>query len=212
MILSPNILDFRYFSGIMLRKKKERILEMNTDEKAVLKKAQLVSHWSSQKLYYCTGKKHQRAWAVKRGEVYFVDLGENVGSEENKIRPVVVLQSNSYNFKSPVFTCAIISTSPMSIPDIQIPLVRTYPYVDNKGIQRTLFGTIDLGQIKTVGKERIISKKICSLSVSEMNEVDLKIFNSLGLNFIISAKNNTIESLMGKIEYLKNQLNNEQKS
>ena len=100
----------------------------------------------------------------------------------------------------------------MSIPDIQIPLVRTYPYVDNKGIQRTLFGTIDLGQIKTVGKERIISKKICSLSVSEMNEVDLKIFNSLGLNSIISAKNNTIESLMGKIEYLKNQLNNEQKS
>ena len=45
-----------------------------------------------------------------------------------------------------------------------------------------------------------------------MNEVDLKIFNSLGLNSIISAKNNTIKSLKGKIEYLKNQLNNEQKS
>ena len=40
-----------------------------------------------------------------------MDLGENIGSEENKIRPVVVIQSNAYNFKSPVFTVAIISSS-----------------------------------------------------------------------------------------------------
>lgn len=94
----------------------------------------------------------------------------------------------------------------MSIPDIQIPLTGTYPYVDNKGNQRNLSGTIDLGQIKTIGKERIISRKICNLSNSEMNAVDSRIFNALGLNSIISAKDNTIKSLEGKIEYLKNQL------
>ena len=56
------------------------------------------------KIILYIGKKRQRKWTVKRGEVYFVDLGENIGSEENKIRPVVVIQSNAYNFKSPVFT------------------------------------------------------------------------------------------------------------
>lgn len=33
-----------------------------------------------QKIYYHVGKTHQRRWTVKRGEVYFVDLGENIGS------------------------------------------------------------------------------------------------------------------------------------
>lgn len=178
---------------------------MNTDEnKIVLKKSQLISHWGAQKIFYCVSRKFKRNWSVKRGEVYFVDLGENVGSEENKLRPVVVLQSNAYNFKSPVFTCAIISTSPMTIPDIQIPITGTYPYVDNKGVQKKLSGTVDLGQIKTIGKERIISRKICELS--EMNEVNFKMFNALGLSSVINAKDNTIKSLEGKVEYLNKKL------
>lgn len=179
---------------------------MNPDERAVLGKSQAVNHWSAQKLYYHVGKKYQRNWTVKRGEVYFVDLGENVGSEENKLRPVVVLQSNAYNFGSPVFTCAIISTSAMTIPDIQVPITGTYPYTDNKGVARNLSGTIDLGQIKTIGKERIVSRRICRLSVAEMKDVDLKIFNAVGLSNVINAKDNTIKSLDGKIEYLKEQL------
>ena len=73
---------------------------MTQDEKNVLIKSQRINRWSAQKLYYNIGKKRQRKWTVKRGEVYFVDLGENIGSEENKIRPVVVIQSNAYNFKS----------------------------------------------------------------------------------------------------------------
>ena len=47
-------------------------------------KAQRISRWKAQKLYYSIGKQYQRKWTVKRGEVYFVGLGENVGSEENK--------------------------------------------------------------------------------------------------------------------------------
>lgn len=180
---------------------------MNDNEKAILCKAQNLNHWLSQKLYYCTGKAFQRNWNVKRGEVYFVDLGDNIGSEENKIRPVVVLQSNSYNFTSPVFTCAIISNSPMTILGIQVPIMGEYLYVDNKGVERKLAGTIDLGQIRTIGKERIVSKKICKL-ILEIKDIDSKIFNALGLSDIINSKNNTIKSLEGKIEYLKKRINN----
>lgn len=179
---------------------------MNADELKVLQKAQRISSWNSQKLYYTIGKTHQRTWTVKRNEVYFVDLGENIGSEENKIRPVVVLQANSYNFSSPVFTCAIISTSPMTISDIQIPITGTYTYNDN-GVSKQLIGTIDLGQIKTIGKERIVSRKVCKL-ITEVNEINEKLLNVFGLTNLIRSRDNVISSLAGKCEYLESKQKN----
>lgn len=179
---------------------------MTQEEKDVLTKSQKINRWNAQKLYYSVGKKCQQKWTVKRGEVYFVDLGENIGSEENKIRPVVVIQSNSYNFNSPVFTIAIISSSNLTIPDIQIPIKGIYPFVDENGIKKNLSGAIDLGQIKTIGKERIVSKKVCDLTV-EMPEIDQKLLNVLGLSSIMKKKENIIHSLSGKVDYLKQQLN-----
>ena len=181
------------------------VKRVTPEEKSVLVKSQKISRWNAQKLYYNIGKKSQRKWTVKRGEVYFADLGENIGSEENKIRPVVVLQSNAYNFHSPVFTVAIISSSTLTIPDIQIPITGKYPFVDENGTTKNLCGAIDPGQIKTIGKERIVSKKVCDLSV-EMKEVDIKLLNVLGLSSIIKKKDNLIQSLTGKVDYLKEQL------
>lgn len=177
---------------------------MNSDEKKVLQKSQKINSWNCQKLYYSIGKAYQRKWKVKRNEVYFVDLGENVGSEENKIRPVVVLQANAYNFSSPVFTCAIISTSPYTIPDIQVPITGTYAYTENK-IAKQLTGTVDLGQIKTIGKERIVSNVICTLS-DEVDEINEKLLNVFGIKSLIIKRDNIIHSLTGKCEYLKKQI------
>lgn len=179
---------------------------MNADTMKVLQKSQKISSWNCQKLYYSIGKTHQRKWTVKRNEVYFVDLGENIGSEENKIRPVVVLQANSYNFSSPVFTCAIISTSELTIPDIQVPITGEYTYTEN-GIDRQLSGTIDLGQIKTIGKERIVSKKICTLS-NENADINAKLLNIFGLSELIRKRDNIISSLIGRCEYYKNKTKN----
>ena len=39
-----------------------------------------------------------------------------------------------------------------------------------------------------------------------MNEVNLKMFNVLGLGSVINAKDNTIKSLEGKVEYLNKKL------
>lgn len=178
---------------------------MTQDEKNVLTKSQKINRWNAQKLFYNVGRKNQRAWTVKRGEVYFVDLGENIGSEENKIRPVVVIQSNAYNFKSPVFTVAIISSSSLTIPDIQIPITGTYSFTDENGVNKNLCGAVDLGQIKTVAKERIVSTKVCDL-LDEMEEIDSKLLNILGIGNIIKKRDNVIESLNGKVEYLKEKL------
>ena len=69
----------------------------------LLQKTSDLAIWFGQKLNIHVKKTHQRSWVVKRGEVYFVNLGQNIGSEENKIRPFVVIQSNAYGASSPVF-------------------------------------------------------------------------------------------------------------
>ena len=182
----------------------KHIMVVNNDTIDLLKKAQRISNWNSRKIYYNTLKKHQRKWSVKRGEVCFVDLGENIGSEENNLRHCVVLQSDAYNFSSPVFTCAIISNSKLTIPDIQVKITGNYPYIDEKNNHRKLTGTIDLGQIKTVAKERIV-KNIGMLG-AEMQEVDKKLFNALGLTTFVEKKENVIKSLEGKVKYLQEKL------
>ena len=173
---------------------------MNLETTELLQKAQRILRWNKRKLYYNISKKHQRSWTVKRGEVCFVDLGENIGSEENKLRPCVILQPDSYNFTSPVFTCAIISTSRLTIPDIQISITGNYQYLDENGASRLLTGTVDLGQIKTIAKERIIHN--IGMLTNEMQEIDRKLFNAFGLAPIITKKDNTIKSLEGKVKYL----------
>ncbi len=137
--------------------------------------------------------------------MYFADLGENIGSEENKLRPCLVLQADAYNFKSPVFTCAIISNSRLTIPDIQVPIIGSYTYYDERHNIKMLSGTIDLGQIKTIAKERIVNK--AGMLIEEMKEVDAKLFNALGLTATIVRKDNKIKSLEGKVKYLSEKLN-----
>lgn len=178
---------------------------MTPDEKKVMQQSQRYAKWLSQKIFHSVAKTNQRSWTVKRGEVYFVDLGQNIGSEENKVRPVVVLQANSYNFRSPVFTCAIISSSPVTITDIQIPITGSYSYTDDKGATQKLVGAVDLGQIKTIAKERIVTRKICLLN-AEIDEIDKKLLNAFGLSTLLTRRDNTIVSLQGKVDYLKNKI------
>lgn len=92
----------------------------------------------------------------------------------------------------------------MTIPDIQVQITGTYPYKDENGVNKILVGSVDLGQIKTIGKERIVNSKICMLK-QEIQEIDRKLLNALGLSSIIRSKENTIKSLQGKIEYMKKQ-------
>ena len=38
---------------------------------------------------------------VRRGDIFYADMGENVGSEQNGMRPVLVLQNDVGNEHSP---------------------------------------------------------------------------------------------------------------
>lgn len=40
----------------------------------------------------------------KRGDIYFVDFGQNIGSKQSGVRPAVIVSNNKANEHSPVVT------------------------------------------------------------------------------------------------------------
>lgn len=49
-------------------------------------------------------------WRKEKGEIFWCDLGENIGRETNKKRPVVVLSSSDRNKRMPNVTIAPITS------------------------------------------------------------------------------------------------------
>ena len=82
-----------------------------------------------------------------RGEVYFVDLRSAQGSEQQGIRPALIVSNNLHNQFSPVVTI--------------VPITHTVPkrhYPQNVGIPAGLIdqlpSTIYCGQIQTIDRRR----------------------------------------------------------
>lgn len=89
----------------------------------------------------------------KRGEIWTCEMGNNIGSEENKIRPVIIIQNNTGNDKSPTTIIIPISNKPKKIA-VHIELKRCdYILVENESEE--ISGTILCEQIKVISKARL---------------------------------------------------------
>lgn len=53
---------------------------------------------------------------IYRGEVYWCYLGENIGNEESKKRPVVIIQNQKGNDNSPTTIVAPITNATINLP------------------------------------------------------------------------------------------------
>lgn len=89
----------------------------------------------------------------KRGEIWTCQLGKNIGSEENKIRPVVIIQNDTGNEHSPTTIVVPISNIPKKIP-VHIELRRN-DYFLEKDETEEVTGTILCEQLKVVSKARL---------------------------------------------------------
>jgi mRNA interferase MazF len=105
---------------------------------------------------------------MKRGEIYYVDLGDGVGSEQSGHRPAVIIQNNMGNLHSPTVIVAVITTASK-------PNIPTHLKIFLKGES-----TILCEQIRTVSKTRV-RDKIGVLTKKEMMLLDEKLKKSLGL-------------------------------
>lgn len=83
-----------------------------------------------------------------RGDIYYADLGEGVGSEQSGYRPVVIIQNNTGNRHSPTVIVAAITSKWLN---------KTQPthYNIEAGYGLELPSTILLEQLRTLDKRRL---------------------------------------------------------
>ena len=113
-------------------------------------------------------------WNYRRGDIYLVDLGSNVGSEQGGCRPVLLLQNDVGNHYGPTLIVAPI-TSRVWKKSEQPTHCRLEKMA---GLNENYM--VLLEQITTVEKSRV-KKYMGTLDKEQMNRVAACIGVSLGL-------------------------------
>lgn len=111
---------------------------------------------------------------VRRGEIYFADMGEGIGSEQNGIRPVLVLQNDVGNKYSPTTIVALITSisKKMNLP-VHYEIRKETSNLPQDSV-------VLLEQIRTIDKQRLL-KKVSHLTDNQMETINRKILISLGM-------------------------------
>jgi len=113
---------------------------------------------------------------IKRGDIYFANLDPVIGHETGKTRPVLVIQNDIGNKYSPTTIVSIIteySEKKASYP-ICVAIKK------DKGLKKD--SIVNLSQIRTIDKKRLIAPKLSKLSKTIMNQIDEAIKKSLALH------------------------------
>lgn len=106
---------------------------------------------------------------MKRGEVYYAELGPVYGSEQGGTRPVLVVQNNKGNRYSSTTLVAAMTTR------VKSPLP-THVAVKIGDVNNTIL----LEKLREISKARLVSH-VCTLSEEQMAKVDTALKISLGL-------------------------------
>lgn len=109
----------------------------------------------------------------RRGDVFIADLGMGVGSEQQGIRPVVVIQNDAGNLHCPTVIVAPMTTQGFKKHDLP-----THCFFDQiEGLPEP--STAILEQIRTIDKKRL-SEKLGHLTDTQMEEINQGLLVSLG--------------------------------
>lgn len=136
------------------------------------------AEWVNRKIEMNESVSERISTVPKRGEIWTCELGQNIGSEENKVRPVIIIQNNTGNEKGPTTIIVPISNRPKKIK-VHIQLRET-DYKLVQGEAQKVTGTVLCEQIKIVSKARL-GRHIATLDSNFINLLDNKLKNSLDL-------------------------------
>lgn len=118
---------------------------------------------------------------IRRGEIYYADLGEIYGSEQAGIRPVLVLQNDVGNRFSPTIIVA-----PLTSKDNKAELP-THCAIQVEGRLKTE-SLVLLEQIRVIDKSRLKGQLVGRLKKEYMEEVDRALLISVGLTNAVKTK------------------------
>lgn len=110
---------------------------------------------------------------VRRGDIFYADMGENVGSEQNGMRPVLVLQNDVGNEHSPTIIVAVLTSK---VKKMYMP---THVYVGAR-FGLTEESVVLTEQLSTIDRRRLRGY-VGSVDRPTMKKVEQAIQISLGL-------------------------------
>lgn len=108
---------------------------------------------------------------IKRGQVFFADLGTTQGSEQGGYRPVLIIQNDVGNSHSTTTIVAPITSATKKF-------LPTHYLIGNHNGLRS--GLVLCEQIRTIDKGRL-RRYVCEFTAEQMQEVNKCIMNSLGM-------------------------------
>lgn len=111
---------------------------------------------------------------VKKGDIFYADLGKSDGSEQGGKRPVVIIQNNTGNKFSPTVIVAAITSQ---INKAKMP-THVSIKADDYGIDYD--SVILLEQIRTLDKRKL-KQKIANLLQEDLERVNRGLVKSLAL-------------------------------
>ena len=153
------------------------------------KKQRLLNIWATEKeriaLNFFQLRNGMSWWDIEKGEVFWCYLGENIGQETNKKRPVVVLSSSKRNKRlSHVTVAPITSTIKYKKPgDVTSGLKYPFHFLMKSNVYRFLDNdsVIKLEQLRTISKNRLDGYAIGKLPDDDLKIINKKISNFLDL-------------------------------
>ena len=112
---------------------------------------------------------------VRRGDIHYANLDPVVGRETGKTRPVLVIQNDIGNMYSPTTIVAVLTD--YSEKKASYPICVAI----KKGNGLKKDSVVNLSQIRTIDKNRLVTPKLGTLPNDSMKEVDIALRNSLAL-------------------------------
>ena len=125
-------------------------------------------------LCYCNYDKKRNDKIVKRGDMFYADLGLVMGSEQGGIRPVIIIQNDVGNKYSPT---VIVATITSKLNKAKLP---THILISKKyGLKED--SIVLLEQIRTLDKSRL-KEKIGHADRYLLNKIDDALLTSVGIS------------------------------
>jgi mRNA interferase MazF len=127
--------------------------------------------WIKKKFEYHLLSDRAKSRNVKRGQIYYCDFGENIGSEQCKKRPALIIQTDTLNRSGSTVIVAPI-TSQIKAGNAN--------YTLNRPTGSQIKGTVLLTNLRTVSKSRL-GDFVEVLTTSEIMDIEKSLYSCLGM-------------------------------
>lgn len=115
---------------------------------------------------------------IRRGDIYYADLGATVGSEQGGERPVLIIQNNMGNRHSPTVIAASITSKQNKAP------LPTHVFLHAGAGNLPCDSVVLMEQVRTIDKRRL-KGRVGRLNKEEMAAAERALLISFGVQLVL---------------------------